>query len=116
MAIIEPESVHINNTQTAQLFLKHFRMNLLDVHMDLSPYGTHSFRRGGAQFLSDEMRWSVKEICDWGGWAYDANGTHTVFKYLCSWIDDPSRKRESFLDPSLPPMTAKTNASMSQLL
>ena len=88
--------------KTAKQFLDLFRMNLLDVEVDPSPYGTHSFRRGGAQFLSDEVGLSVKQICEWGGWSYDSNSTMTVFKYLCSWADSPARLRESLLDPEQP--------------
>jgi hypothetical protein len=88
--------------KTAKQFLDLFRMNLLDVGVDPSPYGTHSFRRGGAQFLSDEVGLSVKQICEWGGWSYDSNSTMTIFKYLCSWVDSPVRDRESLLDPDRP--------------
>ncbi|KAF8219849.1 hypothetical protein L208DRAFT_1337373, partial [Tricholoma matsutake] len=56
---------------TSDTFLEMFHNNLLDVNIDPSPYSTHSFcRRGGCQyFASHNLRWSLRTICEWGGWS-----------------------------------------------
>ena len=39
---------------------------------DMSPdmYGTHSFRRGGAQWAMQVEKWPIMDICQHGGWSY----------------------------------------------
>ncbi|KAF9041858.1 DNA breaking-rejoining enzyme [Rhodocollybia butyracea] len=74
-------SKHMSSEQ----FLAGFRNNLLDIGVDPSPYGTHSFRRGGCQWLSVDLCWPIRKICEWGG-------------YLISWNDDPRQPRESYFD------------------
>ncbi|KAF9487094.1 DNA breaking-rejoining enzyme [Pleurotus eryngii] len=87
---------------TSEQFLKLFRNSLLDIRLDPYPYGTHSFRRGGCQFLHGDLRWSLRRLCDWGGWSTDF--THlTIVKYLISWNDEPGEKREDFLNLERPP-------------
>ncbi|KJA24981.1 hypothetical protein HYPSUDRAFT_135454, partial [Hypholoma sublateritium FD-334 SS-4] len=54
---------------TSEQLLEMFRNNLLDIDMDPIPYGTRSFRRGGCQHLSSERRWTLRHICEWGGWS-----------------------------------------------
>jgi len=85
-----------------------FRNNLIDVGIDPATYGTHSFRRGGCQWLSTERRWPLQDICEWGGWSTEF--THlTIVKYLISWNDDPSRQRDEFFNLNRPP-TVKCSA------
>ncbi|PIL25798.1 hypothetical protein GSI_11548 [Ganoderma sinense ZZ0214-1] len=45
-------SADIEAGMTSESFLECFRNNLLDVDIDPWPYGTHSFRRGGCQYLA----------------------------------------------------------------
>ena len=78
--------------------MEQFRNNLLDVSEDPTPYGTHSFRRGGCQYLSSERRWDIRKLCDWGGWSMDFDNL-TIVRYLMSWNDQPTRCREDFMDP-----------------
>jgi hypothetical protein len=85
-------------------FLDFFRHNLMDVGLDPRPYGTHSFRRGGAQFLHFERRWSIVAVCNWGGWSKDLEAQCTVFKYLLSWNDTSHGTRKQMLHP-LPPLS-----------
>ncbi|KAI0696042.1 hypothetical protein C8T65DRAFT_527778, partial [Cerioporus squamosus] len=80
-------------------FLQCFRNNLIDIGVDPRSYGTHSFRRGGCQYLHTELRWDFRKICDWGGWAEDFDHPTTIFKYLLSWVDKPSGRREDYLNP-----------------
>jgi len=87
--------------QTQELFTEYFRHNLLDISVDFTPYGTHSFRRGGCQYLSTERRWGIRKLCDWGGWSTDFDNL-TIVRYLMSWNDDPMMQRENFLNPELP--------------
>ena len=68
--------------------------------IDPRPYGTHSFRRGGCQFLAMALRWPFRTICEWGGWAADFDNPGTIFKYLLSWVDTPFTEREDFFNPS----------------
>ncbi|KAF9502885.1 hypothetical protein BS47DRAFT_1369940 [Hydnum rufescens UP504] len=92
-----------SHTLTQTRFLELFRHNLMDVGIDPQPYGTHSFRRGGCQYLHQRERWSIQDVCEWGGWTYSYDNPGSVFKYLISWSDDPSRTREMFLHP-VPPI------------
>lgn len=91
-----------NVPMTSEQFLELFRNNLLDVGIDPYPYGTHSFRRGGCQFLASVLRWPLRRICDWGGWSSEFTSL-TIVKYLISWNDDPTERREDLLDPNRAP-------------
>ncbi|KAL0564048.1 hypothetical protein V5O48_018007 [Marasmius crinis-equi] len=51
-----------NKPMTSAKFLEGFRNNLLDINVDPAPYGTHSFRRGGCQWLSVDLRWPIRKI------------------------------------------------------
>ncbi|KAE9382833.1 hypothetical protein BT96DRAFT_845011, partial [Gymnopus androsaceus JB14] len=90
---------------SSEQFLAAFRNNLLDIGIDPSPYGTHSFRRGGCQWLSVDLRWPIRKICEWGGWSTDFSYM-TIVKYLISWNDDPRQPRESFFDMNRAPIVA----------
>ncbi|KAH8981834.1 DNA breaking-rejoining enzyme [Lactarius hatsudake] len=84
-------------SRTAECFLEMFRNNLIDIGVDPVAYSTHSFRRGGCQWLASDLRWPLRWICEWGGWSTEF--THlTIVKYLISWNDDPSQNREDFFD------------------
>ncbi|KAK6996071.1 hypothetical protein R3P38DRAFT_2566244 [Favolaschia claudopus] len=74
--------------QTSECFLEMFRNNLLDIEIDSAPYGTHSFRRGGCQWLYTSCRWGLRRICDWGGWSTEFSNM-TIVKYLFSYADEP---------------------------
>ncbi|KAH9481587.1 hypothetical protein JR316_0001127 [Psilocybe cubensis] len=71
-----------NIPMTSEQFLELFRNNLLDIGVDPIPYGTHSFRRGGCQYLSSERRWSIRTICEWGGWSTEFSNL-TISSALC---------------------------------
>ncbi|KAF9232246.1 hypothetical protein BU15DRAFT_90696 [Melanogaster broomeanus] len=92
----------IGTDSTSQSFLECFRNNLLDIGIDPRPYGTHSFRRGGCQYLHIVLKWSFRQICNWGGWADDCDNPGTIFKYLLSWNDSPDRDRENYMNPARP--------------
>src|SRR5258705_12441743 len=51
--------------QRSESFLECFRKNLCDIGIDPRPYGTHSFRRGGCQYLAMVLRWPFRNICTW---------------------------------------------------
>ncbi|KAJ4497487.1 hypothetical protein C8R41DRAFT_894648 [Lentinula lateritia] len=86
-----------NEPMTSDQFLEMFRNNLLDIGLDFIPYRTHSFRRGGCQWLSVERRWPLHQICEWGGWSQEF--THlTIVKYLISWNDNPHVDRDDFFN------------------
>ncbi|KAG1748444.1 uncharacterized protein EDB91DRAFT_1235730 [Suillus paluster] len=89
-------------TQTSNSFLKCFRNNLLDISVDLRPYGTHLFHQGGCQFLHTVQGWLFRKICDWGGWAENFNNPGTIFKYLLSWNDNPAEAHEHYMNPNRP--------------
>ena len=90
------------HSQSSQQFLELFRNNLLDINIDPAPYGTHSFRRGGCQYLSSERRWLLRRICEWGGWSTEFSNL-TIVKYLLSWNDNPTERREDFFNPDIQP-------------
>ncbi|KAH9161104.1 hypothetical protein EDB89DRAFT_1914099 [Lactarius sanguifluus] len=82
---------------TAECFLEMFRNNLIDIGVDPVAYGTHSFRRGGCQWLASDLWWPLQWICEWGGWSTEF--THlTIVKYLISWNNDPSQNWEDFFN------------------
>ena len=88
--------------QTSERFLEMFRNNLIDIGVDPSSYGTHSFRRGGCQYLHLECRWPLRRICEWGGWSLEFTNM-TIVKYLISHNDDPTEPREQFFNPERRP-------------
>ncbi|KDQ61321.1 hypothetical protein JAAARDRAFT_32330 [Jaapia argillacea MUCL 33604] len=81
-------------------FMECFRRHLLEVGIDPRPYGTHSFRRGGCQYLAMVLRWPIRNICSWGGWADSFDNPGTIFKYLLSLSDSPSVQREDYFNPN----------------
>ena len=87
-----------SKSMTSVSFLENFRCNLLEIGVDPFPYGTHSFRRGGCQYLSSEKRWGIRKLCDWGGWSM-AFGPDMITRYLYNWNDNPVAKREDFMNP-----------------
>jgi hypothetical protein len=88
--------------KTSEKFLELFRNNLLDIGIDPLPYGTHSFRRGGCQYLASCWRWSLRTICEWGGWSTEFSNL-TIVRYLISANDDPTQRREDFFNPKKMP-------------
>ncbi|KAK0482321.1 hypothetical protein IW261DRAFT_1550292 [Armillaria novae-zelandiae] len=78
-----------------ELVLELFWNNLADINIAPYPYGNHSFRRGGTQWLSVDLRWPIRQICEWGSWSKEC--THvTIVKYLISSNDNPTMQREDF--------------------
>ncbi|KAJ7352232.1 hypothetical protein DFH08DRAFT_805507 [Mycena albidolilacea] len=90
-------------------FIEYFRNNLLDIDIDPHPYGTHSFRQGGCQYLAMALHWPFCNICSWGGWAENFDNPGTLFKYLLSWTDTPLLEREDYLNPSRPFTCSRVN-------
>lgn len=64
--------------------MEYFRNNRLDIGDDLRPYGAHSFRRGGRQYLAMVLRSPFRNICSWYGWAENFDNPGTLFKYYLS--------------------------------
>ncbi|KDR83109.1 hypothetical protein GALMADRAFT_57463, partial [Galerina marginata CBS 339.88] len=87
---------------TTEKFLEMFRNNLLDVKIDTPAYGTHSFRRGGCQYLASERRWPLRRICEWGGWSSEFSNL-TIVRYLISWNDNPTEQRDEYFNPNRTP-------------
>ncbi|KAG1846025.1 hypothetical protein F4604DRAFT_1884214 [Suillus subluteus] len=50
-------SVNLTDAMSSESFLECFRNNLLDIGVNPRPYGTHSFHRGGCQYLVMVLRW-----------------------------------------------------------
>lgn len=90
----------LKSLQTADSFLQCFRNNLLDLNVDPRPFGTHSFRRGGCQYLANVLRWPIRDICIWGGWADDFDNPGIIFKYLLSLTDIPTISSGDFFNPN----------------
>ncbi|KAK7037921.1 hypothetical protein R3P38DRAFT_3311188 [Favolaschia claudopus] len=95
---VSRENIHM----TSECFLEMFRNNLLDIGIDSAPYGTHSFRCGGCQWLYSCCRWGLIRICDWGGWSTEFSNL-TIVKYLISYADEPAERREDYMNPNRPP-------------
>ncbi|KAG2152453.1 hypothetical protein BD769DRAFT_1624030 [Suillus cothurnatus] len=92
----------VGSDGSSESFLECFQNNLLDIGVDPRPYGTHSFRRGGCQYLAMVLRWPFRNICTWGGWAENFDNPSTIFKYLLSWTDSPFVEREDYFNPNCP--------------
>ncbi|KAA1471616.1 hypothetical protein DENSPDRAFT_894477 [Dentipellis sp. KUC8613] len=90
-------SDHFEKQMSDDSFLECFRNSLCDIHVNPQPYGTHSFRRGGAQYLVKSLRWPITRVCSWGGWS-DRGEMGTLFKYLVSWTDE-AVDREDYFNP-----------------
>ncbi|KAG2353911.1 hypothetical protein BDR07DRAFT_1454321 [Suillus spraguei] len=88
-----------NSPISSEQFLELFWNNLLDTNIDPAPYGTHSFCRGGCQYLHVERHWHLRRICEWGGWSTEFTNM-TIVKYLISSNDDPMEPREHFFNPN----------------
>ncbi|KAN0077385.1 hypothetical protein V8E54_005689, partial [Elaphomyces granulatus] len=84
---------------SSDVFLESFRRNLLEIGRNPLPYGTHSFRWGGCQYLASVVGWPLQKICDWGGWSTNFKNA-TVVRYLISWNDDPTQSRDDFFKPA----------------
>ncbi|KAJ7462922.1 DNA breaking-rejoining enzyme [Mycena latifolia] len=74
----------------SEKFLEMFRNNLLDIGLDPYPYGTHSFRRGGCQYFASHRRWSLRRICEWGGWSMEFSNL-TIVKVARDFLN-PNQK------------------------
>jgi hypothetical protein len=85
----------IDASQSAAQFLDAFRNNLIDIKIDPTPYGCHSFRRGGCQYYYTERGWDLRDLCSWGGWSLDLTKLQIV-QYLFSTIDTAPRQRSEF--------------------
>ncbi|KAJ7892040.1 hypothetical protein B0H14DRAFT_3691374 [Mycena olivaceomarginata] len=79
-----------NSHMTSEFLLEMFQNNLLDIGFDPYPYGTHLFRRGGCQWLYTSCRWGLFTNL-------------TIVKYLISYVDEPSERREDYMNPNRPP-------------
>ncbi|KAJ3540347.1 hypothetical protein NM688_g6236 [Phlebia brevispora] len=93
-------SINPNDQMSSDSFLACFRNNLCDIGVDPRLYGTHSFRRGGCQYLHTELRWPIRDICAWGGWSENFDSPGTIFKYLLSWTDTPRIERTDYFNPN----------------
>ncbi|KAG1763422.1 DNA breaking-rejoining enzyme [Suillus placidus] len=91
-----------NHPIMSERFLELFHNNLLDIGLDPSSYGTHSFWRGGCQYLHAEHWWPLHRICGWGGWSLEFTNL-TIIKYLISHNDNATEPREQFFNPDRRP-------------
>ena len=94
-------------SKSSSSFTYCFNNNILDLEKGLGynpqPYGTHSFRRGGCQYLSVSLRWHLRDVCLWGGWSDNFDSPGTIFKYLLSFVDRQVLQRHEFFDPNRTP-------------
>ncbi|KAK0191777.1 hypothetical protein F5146DRAFT_1103646 [Armillaria mellea] len=80
---------------SAEAILELFQNNLVDINIAPYTYGNHSFCHGGTQWLSVDLQWPIRQICEWGGWSKEF--THlTIVKYLISWNDNPTMPHKDF--------------------
>ncbi|KAI9338238.1 hypothetical protein BDR26DRAFT_979039, partial [Obelidium mucronatum] len=85
------------NQLTADKFIDVLHYLLADTGRRWYKYGTHSFRRGGCQYLHNERRWNYNQICDWGGWSL-AFDNFTIVRYLHGVFDDSPYPRIHLMD------------------
>ncbi len=70
---------------TYKCFNDSFNTFLESIGYNSENYGTHSFRRGGAQFFNLYWGWPVRMIADWGGWCTSKGNEmnpQMIFHYL----------------------------------
>lgn len=87
------------DTKSNETFLTCFQNNLCDVGVDPRMYGTHSFHRGGCQYLAMELRWPLRHICMWGGRAESFDNLGTIFKFFLLRVDTPTLERDDYMNP-----------------
>ncbi|KAI0771694.1 hypothetical protein BD413DRAFT_625401 [Trametes elegans] len=85
-------SLAAEDALTSQSFLEYFRNNMVDIGTDPRPYG--------CQYLAMELRWPIRTICEWGGWTENFDNAATIFKYLISWVDNPTVDRKDLFNPN----------------
>lgn len=74
-----------------------------------SKYGSHSFRRGGSQFLLCQYKWDIKKVASYGGWS-EQRQIQNLYRYLVSKSDDPRSASEYFLPaPRRPALEIETD-------
>lgn len=95
----QPQDLFDPTLQTHESYLDYFHQNLCDIGINPTPYGTHSFRRGGCQYLAMSLRWPLCNICTWGGWTKNFDNPTTIFKYLLLHVDTPLMQREDYFNP-----------------
>ncbi|KAJ3334598.1 hypothetical protein HDU93_007657 [Gonapodya sp. JEL0774] len=80
--------------RTYDAFFRSFKDDLTVLGKQHLLYGTHSFRRGGAQwyysYSSERYRLDLRGICWLGGWTFTEN--LTVIIYLLGWDDDGAKQ------------------------
>ncbi|KAI0656203.1 hypothetical protein C8Q70DRAFT_1046854 [Cubamyces menziesii] len=92
-------NMKVDAPMSSDSFMECFRNNMVDINIDPRPYGMHSFRRGGCQYLAIVLRWPIRNICEWGGWAENFDNPGTIFRYLLSWVDSPTMDRKDYFNP-----------------
>ncbi|KAJ3804741.1 hypothetical protein F5876DRAFT_52972, partial [Lentinula aff. lateritia] len=75
-----------NGHITTEKFLKNFRSMLKDIKEPPVIYTNHAFRRGGAQFLYNELGFNLVDVCEWGKWATSLSNA-TILRYLMADTD-----------------------------
>ncbi|OSD07467.1 hypothetical protein PYCCODRAFT_1358583, partial [Trametes coccinea BRFM310] len=93
-------SLELDKAMSSDSFLECFRNNMVDISIDPRPFGMHSFRRGGCQYLATVLRWPIRNICSWGGWTDNFDNPGTIFRYLLSWVDSPTVDRRDYFNPN----------------
>ncbi|KAI9341899.1 hypothetical protein BDR26DRAFT_290905 [Obelidium mucronatum] len=97
---IKENSQQLKSSQmTRGMFIAMFKNVLKDIGLEWSFYGTHSFRRGGTQYLLNERRWSLQLICEWGGWSLDYDNM-TIVRYLHGLYDITPVPRDQMMNKS----------------
>jgi hypothetical protein len=98
--------IDFNNAVTYPQFSTLFQqdMRLVD-SKHCEQYGSHSFRRGAVQyfhcFAPLEERWSLKKLCEWGGWSTEFDN-FTILRYIVGIQDGPEvPERENYFQVKL---------------
>ncbi|ORY39000.1 hypothetical protein BCR33DRAFT_662499, partial [Rhizoclosmatium globosum] len=84
---------------SVEMFIEVLHYLLADTGRRWYKYGTHSFRRGGFQYLYIERRWNLVSVCDWGGWSL-AFDNLTIVWYLHGVFDTSHYPRDQLMNPN----------------
>ncbi|KAF9022705.1 hypothetical protein BDP27DRAFT_1462085 [Rhodocollybia butyracea] len=56
-----PSQTHMDQSE----FLQLFRNMLMDIGQDPDTFGTHALRRGGCQWMFQDLRMSLPDVLNW---------------------------------------------------
>ncbi|KAJ3898863.1 hypothetical protein F5879DRAFT_811886 [Lentinula edodes] len=92
---------------STQDFLSNFRNALKDIGESPEMYTVHAFRRGGTQFLYEDVKMNLIKILQWGKWSTDLTYS-TILRYLIADTDIMKTPRSRLMLPNRGPSSCRS--------